>query len=137
MGYEMGGRIDVREIILRGKRTDNGKWTYGGYCASDFTGDTYVMDGLIFRLVDPVTVGQYTGLTDKNDKEIFEGDIVRHVDGAGNDIGQIYFDERTASFRRTSKMAVSLLYGYAVGQSCTYEVIGNIHDNPELLEDTT
>lgn len=79
----------MREILFRGKRTDNGKWVYGdlidvkfifdknydGYDSPYYDDELGIIDGHLLEVI-PETVGQYTGLTDKNGKKIFEGDIV-------------------------------------------------------------
>lgn len=130
----------MREILFRGKRIDNGEWVYGyyvfrrkrrgafGQTITELDFDThYIVSirGESFE-VDPSSVGQYTGLTDKNGKEIFEGDIVRDNNGQTY---EMVFIEKYNCYYFVYKSSV-----YAGIKPKDIEVIGNIHDNPELLE---
>ena len=139
----------MREILFCGKRVDNGEWVYG-----DFVGYDMICDGLedtvnatgeyygqtpYVGFVDVIreTIGQYTGLTDKNGKKIFEGDIIKHHKTLwgedASDIGVILWCERTCKFYRTSKCDTVGRFEIWEETAENYEVIGNIHDNPELL----
>ena len=125
----------MRDIEFRGKRTDNGKWVYGNLVRGCDEKYAYIVEfgnkEICRNYVDvnPETVGQYTGLKDKNGTKIFEGDIGRRRD----DIFLIDWSEEKAAF-------VMIFYDYIC--EILYleemwddaEVIGNIHDNPELLE---
>ncbi len=147
----------MREILFRGKRADNREWVEGSLlikydldacCVSayyivetyDFAISGY--DDTRFIDVKPVkvlyeTLGQYTGLTDKNGKEIFEGDIVKHYNNSddGFDIGALYWNETLLQWKRTSIGNFHhSSFTYVMNRFCEYEVIGNIHDNPELLK---
>ena len=131
----------MREILFRGKRVDNGEWVYGFYSPVNlpiFGNQGHFINENGFRAVEviPETVGQYTGLTDKNGKKIFEGDIMIFCKEAGatypfeirwDGIGWKMF---TADGNRIKDAFESGEIRYM--QKC--EVIGNIHDNPELLE---
>ena len=136
---------EIREVIFRGKRTDNGEWNEGSLLGIDWCDkpSTYSIAPntpvSVFYSVLPETVGQYTGLTDKNGIRIFEGDICRFKRFNDIYIGKIVFNVKTASFimwyqpivgaygeKATQKMLLSVCDGI--------EVIGNIHDNPELME---
>ena len=130
----------MREILFRAKRIDNGEWTYGFVEVYD--------DGACFITkpngegdkVDPTTVGQYTGLT-ANGKKIFEGDIIKIV--PDYDYSDDYSISKVYSYNGIfcvdyhgddfDSTALGFLEDYLPDGD--FEVIGNIHDNPELLED--
>ena len=119
----------MREILFRGKRTDNGEWVEG-YAA--MSGGTFIIcdNGLTYGgfevyEVIPETVGQYTGLTDKNGVKIFEGDIVKHY----NAVYEISYITKYTRF--AGRNSDCIFAGIPLGNT---EVIGNIHDNPELLK---
>jgi uncharacterized phage protein (TIGR01671 family) len=131
----------MREIIFRGKRKDNGEWVYGSLIKRDlgcFIVDESNNSSLRFCsesvfafdcvLVIPETVGQYTGLTDKNGKKIFEGDILSTRFGIGvvKYINGIFFVILTESGKECRTTVYSV---------CSNGIIiGNIHDNSELLK---
>lgn len=130
----------MRDIIFRGKRTDNGEWVYG-VPTKDSHGETVMVEsvyeceeyncrGASCLYVDENTVGQYTGLTDKNGKMIFEDDIVK-IKGKTR-----YIFYGSSGFRHTNygEYADTLENVFTV-VDC--EVIGNKIDNPELLRSDT
>ena len=140
----------MREILFRGKRIDNGKWVYGyvlvytnqknPYIQLANIATPFVFESDVAFEVDPTTVGQYTGLTDKNGKKIFEGDIIKIVPDYGYSddysISKVYsyngifcVDYHGDDFDST---ALGFLEDYLPDGG--FEVIGNIYDNPELLE---
>jgi uncharacterized phage protein (TIGR01671 family) len=122
----------MREILYRGKRVDNGKWVYGvpiylnkeAYIVRDFClGGSYTDD-----LVEAKTIGQYIGLT-TNGKKIFEGDIVTMPSYHGG-------KHKTVVYFKNGKFAVDgSNYSFKDIAPKNMEVIGNIYDNPELLEE--
>ncbi len=146
----------MREILFRGKRLDNGEWVEGDICHHDgvvsYIGQHPADGSMVCYDLDPATVGQFTGLQGKN-KRIFEGDIVRieHDDYS--------FDGETIEHRveegfidydgsMTIGLTVGRYSGNPVGspffhilaltdqiKDWSIEVIGNIHDNPELLKE--
>lgn len=136
----------MREILFKAKRTDNGEWVEGYYAFIDgvhyiYTGKT--RSGGLYVVaesfeVDPETLCQYTGLTDKNGNKIWENDIIGFLDASQYDngylehycIGQVVWDEETVSFQVTERLSCESYE--ALDGEC--EVIGNIFDNPELLE---
>ena len=120
----------MREILFRGKRLGDGEWVDGSLFIDEKKDKHEILVGYVnYRVgweVDPNTVGQFTGLTDKNDKKIFEGDILK-ADGLAYacfwDFGNLEFglEDQTESF------------GLCYYAQHDLEIIGNIHDNPELL----
>lgn len=161
----------MREILFRGKRKDNGEWDgewvfgdlirnliYDGREKEMRIGDIYFehngdIHGTAVYKVVPETVGQFTGLTDKNYKKIFEGDILKIVSSVKGglventrffesekriDCAVVLQDNKTGGYRlnvynkgkykRNSKFTKGNLICYEA------EVIGNIYDSPELLE---
>lgn len=150
----------MREIIFRGKRVDNGEWCYGAYYKQDHyyneqvekhciitSSDTLGNDmDLDFCEVIPETVGQFTGLIDnKNGNKIFEGDIVvsRYPNGKVCSVGDIQFDCGVFGVEWTHhKKHKTMVGGWGQLHNLRrldddfieqIEVIGNIHDNKELL----
>lgn len=133
----------MREILFRGKRIDNGQWVYGGitvwkdgYSSAITTLDENEFDSL--ALVYPETIGQYTGqkaaCKDTNNdslcrgQKVFEGDIL--ADQNGNVLGHVRFTEE-----RGWMVGVESLYDYTDRYDDKEAlIIGNVHDNPELLK---
>ena len=164
----------MREILFRGKRTDNGEWVYGNYCYAELIAKSGYEDLIIeqpadgeTRRVIPETVGQYTGLTDKNGRKIFEGDILKqkttkkfakYNNFEWECYGIVKFGEydwrpdmqgyrsmgwyvkplRNISINppdyRIGNINAGLNQDDILNRYYPYEVIGNIHDNPELVE---
>lgn len=122
----------MREILFRGKK-DNGEWVYGAFYAYyDFK--RTIVQILTDRTngipdayeVIPETVGQFTGLTDENSKKIFEGDIVKAI--TCDVFGECFEAVVTADLDDFSLML-------DIEYSNELEVVGNIHDNLELLKE--
>ena len=125
----------IREVIFRGKRADNGEWIEGSLLGIDWCDkpSTYSIAPntpvSVFYSVIPETVGQYTGLTDKNGTKIFEGDILT-IENEGV-YAAIKYNESNAAFYVEDEDHEDYL-----GEAWETDVviIGNIHDNPELLQ---
>ena len=136
----------MREILFRGKSVNNGEWAEGFlvidtiFCEDAVPVKHYHIDEMnlgtfpvefqsgISETVDPETVGQFTGMTDKNGKKIFEGDICKHRSNYSGDfiISVVTFTDGQFLAMADNNSGFNL--------SDKLEVIGNIHDNPELLE---
>ena len=130
----------MREILFRGKRLDNGDWVYGYYvhigpvsCQRAYIIPEYA-SSLYVNEVDPSTVGQYTSLKDKNGKRIFDGDIAKVLQGKDKDIAYVGFENGAFMlYPKTGNIYERTLWEYWYND-WDVEVIGNITDNPELLE---
>lgn len=126
----------MREILFRGKRVDNGKWMYGslyvcgrkdGKCEIANYDRKINIERFAYEVI-PETVGQYTGLTDKTGNKIFEGDIlVTPLSYIGTVMDIVEY--KNGSFVRNNGRRKN---PYLENGSAS-RIIGNIHDNPELL----
>lgn len=160
----------MREILFRGKRVDNGEWVYGYYVLKKlpyFKDKGVNVEHLIYdnmeiedndykQFVDtmqisyvvyPNTISQYTGLTDKYDKKIFEGDIINITPDITNRLMDVRWNEETLSWELTdvgtpasevnhifntidlAELKLKTCYGERISF-----IVGNIYDNPELLK---
>lgn len=127
----------MREILFRGKNFDNGHWTYGTPITLK-NGETYMnfefMGWIDRTLVIPETVGQYTGLTDKNGTRIFEGDILEGDLEDNLEPGAKWRSEVIWGKFGWNCKGNKISLPMDEFDICEGEVIGNIHDNPELLK---
>lgn len=152
----------MREILFRGQTRKKGEkvrmdgtpvesnWVYGGIFQGQNHSVIYGYDPVEKHVVYSETIGQYTGLKDKNGKKIFEGDIVRYIyepgkgfwnanqlsviecKGTGYHMKGIFGTNKYACM---SGWLISIPYDQESENKPEFEVIGNIHDNPELLEE--
>lgn len=141
----------MREILFRGK-TESGEFAEGYYVETlRYNNLHWIWNGKEYVTVAPSTVGQFTGLTDKNGKRIFEGDIIKSDNGKQAAISVVKFGEYYPNmfykmfdvlFPGRKHLPAVGFYGKTVDkgeeimlfQSQFVTVIGNIHDNPELME---
>ena len=150
-----------REILFRGKRLNGDGWVYGDLSYHVHDGEVYVFPGDGYDSpdryeVDPATVGQYTGLTDRNGVKIFEGDILcddEPEDPSGEYLpvfGRVCFGEYHNTFNGGDGAHIGFFVEWEGNEDDDYsktfrkdlgywvkyphcDVRGNIHDNPELL----
>ena len=142
----------MKEYKFRGKEIDTGKWVYGFYLEQDTYNmgskrtkkDLLIKDaGLIVQnskydsatVIDKETIGQYTGLKDKNGKEIYEGDILK-IKGK---CYAVYYDRGNFCIGKPEpELKYSYDYKADLFQACLFqesEIVGNIYSNSELLEE--
>lgn len=145
----MAGRRNKmeREIKFRGRRLDTGEWVYGYYVSGNYEPrlrnytHAWIMHfgrlqgGLKKIEVDPKTIGEYTGLHDKNGVEVFEGDVVKHHTGA---VGRVTFGKYITDNETNEDIlgwiVLLPLRAAALDPQATWEIIGNIHQHKHLLE---
>ena len=128
-----------REILFRGKRLGNNEWLYGSHFTD--SGEDYIIPQNLLGIndyeeyqVDQNTVGQFTGQYDKNDKKIYEGDIVRW----DKDQKLYVVEFRSGMFYASVEPCNPHIYGgfplwFLCEEEQHCEIVGNRYDNPELL----
>lgn len=133
----------MRKMKFRGKRIADGKWVYGYLAEIETDWDFYNGHGLPteyskviietnlltrpMAIIAPETIGQYTGIKDRNETEIYEGDILKYLDLRNREvIITVWWEDDIAGFNFGNRNLAFIKH--------RLEVIGNIHDNPELLE---
>lgn len=140
----MSNDLIRREILFRAKRIDNGEWVYGYYYESKISG-CYILtpkvitrkrDGVIIKdsfdlyEIDPKTLCQFTGLKDKNGKQIWENDIIKHE--ISDTIGAVkWYEEDYVGWCVDDVVIDEQQLTVEMWSEC--DVIGNIFNNPELL----
>ena len=129
----------MREILFRGKRVDNGEWEQGDLDRGLFANIDFISyfknigERVSYEII-PETVGQYTGLTDKNGTKIFEGDIV--IDKYSKEkfgfVGVVIYNPALTQYQIYSDKQPDYVVNLGSRRD-SVKIIGNIHDSPELL----
>ena len=127
----------MRTIKFRGKDRSTGKWFYRNLNVKDIFGRTCICTSdQVYLDIDPETVGQFTGLMDKNDAEIYEGDILKWSNGRSYVVkfleGMFYASVEECNDGCFGGIPLHALTDYE-DRRC--EIVGNIYDNPELLKE--
>ena len=121
----------MREILFKGKRTDNNEWIYGNLIHTKKEDLDYyeiiTLDGLQSSTVKTETVRQFTGLTDKNGKKIFEGDVI-NAQWRSRSSAEVVFE--SGMFKAHGMSLIT----WIADPFYRCKIIGNIYDNPELME---
>lgn len=129
----------MREIMVRGRVVLGGSWIYGyysfeeGYHIIRTVGDNFQRDGSPI-IVEGTTIGQYTGLKDKNGKEICDGDIIKNDRGT---ILKVIYVDAAFYVEGTDALSKKHVFTLLSDFSMWSEVLGNIYENPELLEQSS
>ncbi len=129
----------MRPIKFRGKRIDNGKWIFGDLI-QDSKGAVAIWpiasvnsDGM--EEVHPSSIGQFTGLHDRNGKEIYEGDILKRYNKQGKTMHVNWFGPQFGCVQHWDGVdGEGSWYPLDNYDMCQWEIVGNIHDNPELID---
>lgn len=126
----------MREILFRGKRVDNDKWVEGSLIRCNYPDkEEFIHKNNLpgefdeLQIILPETVGQFTGLTDKNGAKIFEGDILEICNGSIN--CSPWMEKNKEVVFKNGSFNVPI---WSFDSTHWFKVIGNIHDNPELLK---
>lgn len=119
--------MELRKIVFRAKCKDNGDWVHGSYIAN-YNNNDWIVQGGDFFAVDSDTVGQFTGLLDKNGEEIYEGDILDVECEAV--LYVVEWHDAGLKARQVSNRSTIGLSNW----NKRISVIGNVHDNLELLK---
>lgn len=135
----------MREIVFRGKNAD-GKWVYGYYCAfvfGNFPAEPAIVDASKLKngkwepvKVVPVSIGQFTGMCDASGRKVYEGDIIAPTMLSNIPPYEVIFDETEGQFavREGYKHYHGTLANYDRMMDGYFRIVGNVYDNPGLLE---